>query len=176
MTKQIIFNFYKMLFDEDIANHVSNYNIYLVKIYKYLDAISLTMDNNEIYILKNLYNLYPNSKTIDELSKELNLSTNELNNIKSKIIRKLKHPTRTKYTYNILLNTKKEPITTNDLSKIFISDIDLSVRTFNILFRNNIFNLKELSEKDDKYLLDIKIGKKGLEEVKELINKYLFVC
>ncbi len=172
MTKQIIYNFYKVLFDEETANHVSDYNVYLIKIFKYFDAISETIDENEVYILKNLFNINKNSKSIDELSKELNLTVDEIDEIKAKAIRKLKHPSRSKYAYSILLKTSDDHVVTNDISRIYISDIDISVRTYNILFRNNIFTIKDLSEVDDKYLLENKIGNKGLEEVKEIVKKY----
>ena len=101
-----IINFYGALFSED-GKEFANKNIEAVKEYviKYFEAMENTLPKNELLIIKKIYGIEFDVMTIDEIAKELSISKEEAIELKGQAIRMLKHPSRSRIGYPILLGT-----------------------------------------------------------------------
>ncbi len=100
-----IINFYGVLFGED-GKAFANKNIDIVKnnVIKYFSEMERTMPENELLIIKKFYGIGCGAMTIDEISKELNISKEKVLELKGQGVRMLKHPSRSRIGYPILAN------------------------------------------------------------------------
>ena len=69
---------------------------------KYFEVMKSTMPENELLIVKEVYGIGCDIMTIDEISKQLNISREKVIELKGQGLRMLKHPSRSRIGYPIL--------------------------------------------------------------------------
>lgn len=104
-----IINFYGVLFGED-GKAFANKNIDDVKenVTKYFEAMESSMPEKELFIIKKFYGIGCEAMTIDEIANELNISRENVIDIKGQALRMLKHPSRRIIGNPILLNLESK--------------------------------------------------------------------
>ena len=148
---------------------------------KFYEAMEPTLTKEDAYILDRIFGIHNAQMSYDELAKVLNMASDDVREISARAIRKLKHPSRSRIGYAILLGEEPKPyvkkekviVIPNDLSQLLIEDIPFSVRTYNVLKRGNINNLEDLVNTSMEELVQIKnIGKRTIIEIEEFLSKY----
>lgn len=148
---------------------------------KFYDAMKTSLTDEEAYILDRRFGIHNVQMSYDELSRELKISRDDVIQIAARATRKLKHPSRSRIGYAVLLGeepktyVKEEKVIEipNDLSQLLIEDIPFSIRTKNVLKRGNINNLQDLINKSIEELIQIRlITKKSVKEIEDFLNKY----
>ena len=171
--------FYKMLLGDVGVDYATN-NLELAKenIDLYFKNMEGSITELEMIIFKGRYGLDHEPMSLDELSCELSLTRERIRQISEKIIRKLKHPSRSRIGFALLLGekpieTKEEVLMPYGINSIFIDDLlFFSVRTKTVLKRGNINTFNDLIYSNEDYLISIGIGKKSMGE----IQKFLAEC
>jgi DNA-directed RNA polymerase subunit alpha len=73
------------------------------------------------------------------------------------------------------VSEKPEKAAEEDVSKIKVEDLKISLRTMNALLNNNIKTVGGLSRKSEKSLLELKgMGEKGIKEIRRVLKKLGF--
>lgn len=168
----------RFLGDKGVEYVENNYSEACENVVKFYDAMKDTLTDEEAYILDRKFGIYNRQMSFLELADELNISFNEVMQIHSSAIRKLKHPSRSRIGYAILLGEEYDSIVKeieipNDLSKLLIEDIPFSIRTHNVLKRGNIITLEDLVNTSVEQLKQLKfIGIKCLREIEEFLNEH----
>jgi DNA-directed RNA polymerase alpha subunit len=69
--------------------------------------------------------------------------------------------------------SRKEDEVTLKKDEIYIRNLDISIRTINVLEQNKIFTIRKLSEYTNRELWRLRgLGKKGIDELRDLSDKY----
>lgn len=146
---------------------------------KFYETMKSTLEDDEAYIIDRSFGINNIQMTYPELAEKLNITEENVREIAAIAIRKLKHPSRARIGYAILLGEEpqtylnKEIEIPSDLSKLLIEELPFSIRTKNILRRENIITLEDLVNTTMEQLIQIKnIGKKSIKEIEEFLNKY----
>lgn len=148
---------------------------------KFYEAMKPTLTEEDAYILDRIFGIHNAQMSYDELAKDLNMTSDDIREISARAIRKLKHPSRSRIGYAILLGVEPKPyvkeekviVIPNDLSELLIEDIPFSVRTYNVLKRGSINNLLDLVNTTMGELVHIRnVGKRTIIEIEEFLNKY----
>jgi len=155
-------------------------NDMLINIEKYFEEMTTLTSEKEMYILKRRFGINCEPLTLKELAEEFNVSSERIRQIEAKAIRKLKHPSRARIGYAILLGEELKPyskeekefVIPNDLSDLLIEDIPFSIRTYNVLKRSGINNLQDLVNLSKDELIHRNIGRRGLIEIEDFLNKH----
>jgi len=168
--------FYKMLLGEAGVDYATN-NLELAKenIDLYFKNMEGSITELEMIIFKGRYGLDHEPRSLDELIAELSLTRERIRQISEKTIRKLKHPSRARIGFALLLGekpieTKEEVLMPYVINSIFIDDLlFFSVRTKTVLKRGNINTLNDLIYSNEDYLISIGIGKKSMGEIQKFL-------
>lgn len=172
--------FYNVFLGENGKEYaINNPDKASVNVERFFDAMAESTSEKEMYILIKRFGINCEPLTLTELGFEFKVTSERIRQIQSKVIRKLKHPGRSRIGYAILLGIEPEPYNTDeliipeDLSTIKIEDLNLSVRTTNVIKRANINTLEDLVNLSNEDICNIPIiGKKGIIEILEFLNKY----
>ena len=160
MNTQTIYNFYNYLLGEDLANiAILSPSISENNINNYFNEMATTMSDDKLNSIKSYFGF-----NNDKYDKEL-LSTS---------LRMLKHPSRSKYGYPILLCNLVEIANDSDVinEKTSIYDSGLQFRTANVLNRNSIKTVGDLINSDFEQVKAFKnLGNTAIKEI-ELFLKF----
>lgn len=134
---------------------------------------------------------YRDGMTLDEVGKKFNVGKERIRQIEAKALRKLKHPTRmnsmravsyndykelesrystVEYAYNQLSDKKEIPelISETSVEGMPIMDLNLSVRSYNCLYRANIRTVGDLINKTRHEMERVRnLGKRSLFEIEQ---------
>ena len=155
-------------------------NNLLINVEKYIDEMTKLTSEKEMYILRRRFGINCEPLTLKEIADEFNVSSERIRQIESKAIRKLKHPSRARIGFAILLGEElkpyskeeKELVIPNDLADLLIEDIPFSIRTYNVLKKSGVNNLQDLVNLSKDELIHRNIGRRGLIEIEEFLSKY----
>ena len=146
---------------------------------KFYEAMKPTLEDDEAYIIDRSFGINSIQMTYPELAEKLNITEENVREIAAIAIRKLKHPSRARIGYALLLGKgpqtylNEEIEIPSDLSEQLIEELPFSIRAKNILKRENIITLEDLVNTTMEQLIQIKnIGKKSIKEIEEFLNKY----
>ncbi len=146
-----------------------------------------TLNEAELSVIKMSFGINCKESSLQEIGKKLGKTRSRISQIFHKVIRRLKNQRRleillafplTWNTVSKLLPAESpksllEKITTTDITKLRVADVNFSARTQSVFRTGEILFLSELCSYRESDLLKFRnLGRKSLNDIKKVLKKY----